>query len=723
MRLKSVARSYNLKEGERWVTGNDTEKYQKLVKDEFSRLSENSGNVDQVTVFLMREWAKFGRYCTFDVNRVEYYAEKEVIMGKKVFVVEGSRGEMKNSGEIRVEGVDYELLDSEYWASETDLRILWPETLKILKTQETTPIGFCQDTFGNFGRILYKEDSINFKYNLEDPESVEQVFVMKMEVKNSETTEQILPDPLESKSGDLETENFNLKTALQRIIPKKERKTNRKRPRGGVISLKRKEDNSTPMPMAAIVATDNGKRGKRVIEELTRILEKRDSVHYLELCGGTQASRDIENPVDLKSNFPKRVIHVYSHAPYVVDKTPANLDLGLAENESVDNIVKVVRNKTDKDKPEYRVDDEMKLDNLDDEERMSKQKNELEEFKKELGSLKRKCFNCGKSTHRKSDCPDRHNGGYVAECYDRLRFLQDKIDGADPRLAGETQSSPVKKKKFKEKLLDVARPLDTTFSPGGNGVSSDLKEALGLGDSDIPSWIYSFREHGYPPEWLKMVQIMQSKKINIFHTKNDEHDENDEHEEPELLHDASLSKFDSNKLITYPGFNYAVPDNKTDNDPSSFNLEHDISEMKTYLDEHNERVDKVLEKMKDNVKDDTGLMLMEKRMKKYESEEELDEDAKLEKDKKDDALDKLMNSELGEREFTRVTEDVKSDDGMEQGAEKIGKDAKVSSKGLPNLSSWAAGIAPIDRNLCTPDAAVRRGTFKKLRALFKANKK
>jgi len=96
-----------LKEGERWVTGNDTEKYQKLVKDEFSRLSENSGNVDQVTVFLMREWAKFGRYCTFDVNRVEYYAEKEVIMGKKVLVVEGSRGEMKNSGEIRVEGVDY----------------------------------------------------------------------------------------------------------------------------------------------------------------------------------------------------------------------------------------------------------------------------------------------------------------------------------------------------------------------------------------------------------------------------------------------------------------------------------------------------------------------------------------------------------------------------------------------------------------------------------------
>ena len=266
--------------------------------------------------------------------------------------------------------------------------------------------------------------------------------------------------------------------------------------------------------------------------------------------------------------------------------------------------------------------------------------------------------------------------------HDRLRFLQDKIDGADPRLAGETQSSPVKKKKFKEKLLDVARPLDTTFSPGGDGVSSDLKEALGLGDSDIPSWIYSFREHGYPPEWLKMVQIMQSKKINIFHTKNDEHDENDEHEEPELLHDSSLSKFDSNKLITYPGFNYAVPDNKTDNDPSSFNLEHDISEMKTYLDEHNERVDKVLEKMKENVKDDTGLMLMEKRMKKYESEEELDEDAKLEKDKKDDALDKLMNSELGEREFTRVTEDVKSDDGMEQGAEKIGKDAKVSSKGL-----------------------------------------
>ena len=174
--------------------------------------------------------------------------------------------------------------------------------------------------------------------------------------------------------------------------------------------------------MAAIVATDNGKRGKRVIEELTRILEKRDSSHYLELCGGTQASRDLENPVDLNSNFPKRVLHVYSHAPYVIDKTPANLDLGLAENESVDNIVKVVKNRTE-NKPEYRVDDEMKLDNLDDEERMSKQKNELEEFKKELGGLKRKCFNCGKSTHRKSDCPDRHNGGFVAECYSVLRFF------------------------------------------------------------------------------------------------------------------------------------------------------------------------------------------------------------------------------------------------------------------------------------------------------------
>lgn len=109
MRIKTVAGNYSLKEGERWITGNDTEneKCQPLVKDEFKRLSENSVNKDQITAFLMREWSKFGRFTTFDINRVEYYAEKEKILQKKVFVLEVSRKVLQDSGEIRTENVDY----------------------------------------------------------------------------------------------------------------------------------------------------------------------------------------------------------------------------------------------------------------------------------------------------------------------------------------------------------------------------------------------------------------------------------------------------------------------------------------------------------------------------------------------------------------------------------------------------------------------------------------
>merc|ERR1739848_722502 len=200
----------------------------------------------------------------------------------------------------------------------------------------------------------------------------------------------------------------------------------------------------------------------------------KDKKHYLEGVGNHNVGRDIAQPVNLTNNPPKRVLHVYSTAPYVVDKTPEALDMGLIENDSLDQLFDTVKRKTQiNGKPNYHVDDEMKLDNTTEAERQEEKKRELEDAKKELNELKRKCFNCGQKTHRKADCPQRGNHQMVAECYNRLRALQDIIDGADPRLledeSGEkVTQSPSKKKRVRreDKQLDVARPLDTTFSPG-----------------------------------------------------------------------------------------------------------------------------------------------------------------------------------------------------------------------------------------------------------------
>merc|ERR1712178_596302 len=98
-------------------------------------------------------------------------------------------------------------------------------------------------------------------------------------------------------------------------------------------------------PVATIIALDNGKKGRRTIEELKRYLEKRDARPYLEGCDSSYNRRDLPNPVNFSSNYPKRVLHVYAQQPYILDKTPAHLDLGLAENESVDNMVKVLEKK------------------------------------------------------------------------------------------------------------------------------------------------------------------------------------------------------------------------------------------------------------------------------------------------------------------------------------------------------------------------------------------
>jgi len=228
------------------------------------------GVTTQATGFLMREWSKFGKFTTLDVGRVEYYADKPSTKSSKALVMETADSSQKH---LRIEKPEYELLENESWASEGDLRTLWSQTRLILEENHSSQIGFCQDKFGEFGRVVFNDSSCNFQYNLDDPEAIDSCFVLKME--DSEATED---------SVDYEQENFELKNMLKRIIPQPPKKNNRKRSRTGVISLKpRNENEGGLVPLAAIVATDNGKRGKRIIDELYRIMK--DKKHYLEGVG------------------------------------------------------------------------------------------------------------------------------------------------------------------------------------------------------------------------------------------------------------------------------------------------------------------------------------------------------------------------------------------------------------------------------------------------------
>lgn len=144
----------------------------------------------------------------------------------------------------------------------------------------------------------------------------------------------------------------------------------------------------------------------------------------------------------------------------------------------------------------------------------------------------RACFNCGECGHVLQDCPAPQD---LAKINANRREFQNKF------------ASPVNLKSRYHRD-DKSMQRFAEFKPGI--ISMNLREALGIGEQDVPVYIYKMRYLGYPPGYLpkeaKPSLLMYDGDGNINDYVEEEDSENGED-----IRDS---------FIEYPGFNVHLPE-------------------------------------------------------------------------------------------------------------------------------------------------------------------
>jgi len=87
--------------------------------------------------------------------------------------------------------------------------------------------------------------------------------------------------------------------------------------------------------------------------------------------------------------------------------------------------------------------------------------------------------------------------------------------------------------------------------------SKKLSEALRLRKDHLPEYIYRLRELGYPPGWMKHAEISQS-GVELYLEDGRKADPSGG-EEGEVRDREDTMKYDTNKLVAWPGFNVEMP--------------------------------------------------------------------------------------------------------------------------------------------------------------------
>ncbi|CAB3403288.1 unnamed protein product [Caenorhabditis bovis] len=143
--------------------------------------------------------------------------------------------------------------------------------------------------------------------------------------------------------------------------------------------------------------------------------------------------------------------------------------------------------------------------------------------------FKKICFNC-RGEHNISDCPRPKSAKRIQQ--NRLEITED----------------------LRRRHSQYGRYTDKhigKFTPGS--ISTTLREALGIGENEIPEYIYRMRHmgfvKGYPPGYLKKTMKFNGNQILKIFDSHESHNDHDDMEKPEI---------DKSKMICYQGFNGSV---------------------------------------------------------------------------------------------------------------------------------------------------------------------
>ncbi|KAK7074155.1 Zinc finger CCHC domain-containing protein 8 [Halocaridina rubra] len=143
---------------------------------------------------------------------------------------------------------------------------------------------------------------------------------------------------------------------------------------------------------------------------------------------------------------------------------------------------------------------------------------------------KKTCFNC-LGDHNITDCSEPH----------------------DPRRIAVNRKTYMNSRNNNVRYHEDCENKYGQFQPGK--ISDRLREALGLRRSDLPIYIYRMRCLGYPPGWLKEAEVHQADmKMYDGTGQSVIHPDSEEGET-----EATLIKYNPDKLVSYPGFNVDRP--------------------------------------------------------------------------------------------------------------------------------------------------------------------
>ncbi|XP_071446629.1 zinc finger CCHC domain-containing protein 8 homolog [Hetaerina americana] len=164
----------------------------------------------------------------------------------------------------------------------------------------------------------------------------------------------------------------------------------------------------------------------------------------------------------------------------------------------------------------------------------AKEGEDIDDSKEKTGPGISVCFNCA-GNHVLSDCPKPRDHAAIGK--NRRIYMA-------RRNAGSTPKSNVRYHLDEEQRFAHLMP---------GKLSEELCDALGLEGDELPLHIYKMRQIGYPPGWLENARVSYS-GISLFGSTGEEvaHPED---EDGEIIAVGSRDKYDSNKIIEFPGFN------------------------------------------------------------------------------------------------------------------------------------------------------------------------